>query len=191
MGGGLEADSNRIVLLFMIHARLRLPWDLWLACWHGFSWIVAHVVSLFSVLLLQQRWRRKRLVFWWLRRVVLFASNLLTSCAIWTRSDTHSIQSPYVRMAGNNSNWGEPKWAPHWSWQQPTYISNIFTRVCCTLVPEIRVRPKIFHVFWYYWRAHVHDLQLNSRDQRRLVTLLKLYRTHIPDDVSTYSFART
>ena len=27
--------------------------------------------------------------------------------------------------------------------------------------------------------------------QRRLVTLLIYYRTHIPDDVSTYSFART
>ena len=29
------------------------------------------------------------------------------------------------------------------------YVSNIFTRVCRTLVPEIRVRPKILRVFQY------------------------------------------
>ena len=34
-GGGLEVDSNWIVLLFMIHARLCLPWNFWLACWLG------------------------------------------------------------------------------------------------------------------------------------------------------------
>ena len=125
--------------------------------------------------------------FWWLRRVVLFASNLLTCCAIWTRSDTHSIQSPYVRMARNNSNWGEPKRAPHWSWQQPTYYYLTFSPTF--VAPWF---PRSMYVLKYsvYWRAHVHDLQLNSRDQRRLVALLKLYRTHIPNDISTYSFAR-
>ena len=35
LGGGLEVDSNWIALLFMIHARLCLPWDFWLACWLG------------------------------------------------------------------------------------------------------------------------------------------------------------
>ena len=32
---------------------------------------------------------------------------------------------------------------------------------------------------------------LTADNQRRLVMLLSYYRTHIPDDVSTYSFART
>ena len=31
----------------------------------------------------------------------------------------------------------------------------------------------------------------STTGQRRLVTLLNFYRTLIPDDVSTYSFART
>ena len=33
--GGLEAYSNWIVLLIMVHARLRLPWDLWLGYFLG------------------------------------------------------------------------------------------------------------------------------------------------------------
>ena len=37
--GGLDAHSNRIVLLFMIHARLRLPrWDRWLG-WLFTRWL--------------------------------------------------------------------------------------------------------------------------------------------------------
>ena len=34
-GVGLEVDSNWIALLLMIHVRLCLPWDFWLACWLG------------------------------------------------------------------------------------------------------------------------------------------------------------
>ena len=31
------------------------------------------------------------------------------------------------------------------------YVSNIFTHVCCTLVPEIRVHvhPEMLRIFWY------------------------------------------
>ena len=35
----------------------------WFARWLGFLWLVARVISLVSVLLLQRRWGRKRLVF--------------------------------------------------------------------------------------------------------------------------------
>ena len=35
----------------------------WLAHWFSFSWLVVHVMSLVSVLLLQRCWGRKRLVF--------------------------------------------------------------------------------------------------------------------------------
>ena len=36
----------------------------------------------------------------------------------------------------------------------------------------------------------VSILRSLAADQRRLVTLLNYYRTHIPDDVSAYNFAR-
>ena len=56
------------------------------------------------------------------------------------------------------------------------YVSNILTCVCHTLVPEIRVRPEIFRVFWCYWCAHVHDLQLNSRDLDRATGATRVCR---------------
>ena len=44
------------------------------------------------------------------------------------------------------------------------YVSNILPHICRTMVPEIRVRPEMLRVFRVYWRAHVCDLQLNSKD---------------------------
>ena len=65
-----EVDMKKIQNeLFKIHTMLSLPWNLRLPCWLGL-WHV--VVSLFSVLLLQRCWGRKRLVFWW---VVQHSSN--------------------------------------------------------------------------------------------------------------------
>ena len=55
-GGGLEVDSNWIVLLFMIPCWV-VPTVGFLACL--LAWLVARVVS---VLLLQECWGRKRLV---------------------------------------------------------------------------------------------------------------------------------
>ena len=39
-------------------------------------------------------------------------------------------------------------------------------RICRTLVPEIRVRPKILH------NAHMHDLQLHYTEQQKRLELL-------------------
>ena len=45
--GGLDAHSNRIVLLFMIHAKLRLPRDRWLGWLYSFAWLMARVYRSF------------------------------------------------------------------------------------------------------------------------------------------------
>ena len=47
-GGGLDAHSNRIILLFMIHARLRLPRDRWLGWLYSLAWLMARVYGSFS-----------------------------------------------------------------------------------------------------------------------------------------------
>ena len=46
--GGLDAHSNRIALLFMIHTRLRLPWDRWLGWLYSLAWLMARVYGSFS-----------------------------------------------------------------------------------------------------------------------------------------------
>ena len=46
-GGGLDAHSNRIILLFMIHARLRLPRDRWLGWLYSLAWLKARVYCSF------------------------------------------------------------------------------------------------------------------------------------------------
>ena len=66
-----------------------------------------------------------------------------------------------------------------WAWACPTLIMTMalvheiiiylsiyhLPRICRSLVPEIRVRPKMHLVFSEYWCAYMHDLQwLNSKD---------------------------
>ena len=56
---GLKLDYIIIDDLHEVTPTMRF----WLARWLGFSWLVARVISLVSVLLLQRHWGRKRLVF--------------------------------------------------------------------------------------------------------------------------------
>ena len=67
--GGLDTHSNRIVLLFMIHARLHLPRDRWLGWLYSLAWLMARVYRSFLFCSCSNVGEKKRLVCWWPSRV--------------------------------------------------------------------------------------------------------------------------
>ena len=128
----------------MIYTRLHLPWGLWLARWLGFSWLVARVISLFSVLLLQRHWGRKRLVFWRLRRVVQRGKiipmvPLCYFAATYTGSPQCYISGTSLRTPSNIVPVGWYRFFKHfvafccylWHPCSPQFASNLLT--CCAM----------------------------------------------------------
>ena len=66
----------------------------------------------------------------------------------------------------------------------------VTTLIKLMLNPPLRdFSIQIWHFPVYY--MYVPHYVKAGDNQRRLVTLLNCYQTHIPDDVRTYSFART
>ena len=61
----------------------------------------------------------------------------------------------------------------------------LVTQTTCIKIPNTRYQCTCRQV-----NTSSLSIENNHERQRRLVTLLNYYRTHIPDDASTYSFAR-
>ena len=66
----LRWHSNRITLIFMIHARLRLLWDRWLGWLYSLAWLMARVYCSFLFYSCSNIREEKVLVCWWPSRVV-------------------------------------------------------------------------------------------------------------------------
>ena len=125
-------------------------------------------------------------------------------CLIWTPSWVNDANFMYIRLMielrathcdGDSNQFNH------------VYIFCVSMSILVSRAAQERARPTfsffpLQFVVWtlplytaaYYGVAHCHNYFIRRESillQRRLVTLLNYYQTHIADDVSTYSFART